>query len=190
MRTNERGAIIIHVAFALMALLCFSAIVLDQGVFFVARRQAQNAADAGALAGAITLMLDRTRTAEATTAAQDFARKNVVWGQGTVNADITVSPLPFNCRRRCSELHSGRRITWTAQSPRRQDTYEHYSNPDDGNRQSDESGGQGDGHRADRSGQRRRVHQALGGCRSMDGQFRNRNEHEWLGPDGHLQPGR
>jgi Putative Flp pilus-assembly TadE/G-like len=97
MRTNERGAIIIHVAFALMALLCFSAIVLDQGVFFVARRQAQNAADAGALAGAITLMLDRTRTAEATTAAQDFARQNVVWGQGTANADITVSPLPFNC---------------------------------------------------------------------------------------------
>ena len=50
---DDRGAIIIHVAFALLALLAFSAFVVDMGVMWVSRRQAQNAADAGALAGAV-----------------------------------------------------------------------------------------------------------------------------------------
>ena len=55
---DDRGAIIIHVAFALLALLAFSAFVVDMGVMWVSRRQAQNAADAGALAGAVALMKD------------------------------------------------------------------------------------------------------------------------------------
>ena len=42
---RERGAIIIHVAFALLALLGFSAFVIDMGVMWVSRGQAQNAAD-------------------------------------------------------------------------------------------------------------------------------------------------
>ena len=54
----ERGAITIHVAIALMALLVFSSFVIDYGFMWVSRRQAQNAADAGALAGAISLMQD------------------------------------------------------------------------------------------------------------------------------------
>ena len=33
----------------------FAGMVIDQGPFYIARRQAQNAADAGALAGAIEL---------------------------------------------------------------------------------------------------------------------------------------
>ena len=61
-RECERGAIIIHVAFALLALLAFSAFVVDMGVMWVSRRQAQNAADAGALAGAVALMRDGART--------------------------------------------------------------------------------------------------------------------------------
>ena len=55
---RERGAIIIHVAFALLALLAFSAFVVDMGMMWVSRGQAQNAADAGALAGAVALMRD------------------------------------------------------------------------------------------------------------------------------------
>jgi Flp pilus assembly protein TadG len=94
---NERGAVIIHVAIALIALLAFGAIVTDQGVMFVARRQAQTAADAGALAGALSLLADPSKTAEATLAAQTFASANTVWGQATANADILVSPLPFTC---------------------------------------------------------------------------------------------
>ena len=47
---NERGAILIHVAIALLGLLAFSAFSIDHGVMMVSRGQAQTAADAGALA--------------------------------------------------------------------------------------------------------------------------------------------
>ena len=55
---DDRGAIIIHVALALLALIAFSAFVVDMGAMWVSRGQAQNAADAGALAGAVALMKD------------------------------------------------------------------------------------------------------------------------------------
>ena len=53
--TSERGAVIVHVTIALVGLLAFSIFVVDYGVMWAARRQAQNAADAAALAGAISL---------------------------------------------------------------------------------------------------------------------------------------
>ena len=62
---DERGAITIHVAIALIALLSFTTIVIDYGIMWVARRQGQNAADAAALAGAGTLSLDPTGYDEA-----------------------------------------------------------------------------------------------------------------------------
>ena len=55
---DARGAIIIHVAIALLALIAFSAFVVDMGAMWVSRGHAQNAADAGALAGAVALMKD------------------------------------------------------------------------------------------------------------------------------------
>ena len=64
---NEQGAITIHVAIALIALLAFSSFVIDYGVLWVSRRQAQNAADAGALAGAVSLIRDGGATPTATT---------------------------------------------------------------------------------------------------------------------------
>jgi hypothetical protein len=94
MRQNERGAIIIHVAIALIGLLCFAGIVIDQGVFYVSRRQAQSAADAGALAGALTLQTDRSAHSDAAIAAKAFANENAVWGQAAGNANIDVtSPI-------------------------------------------------------------------------------------------------
>ena len=57
-RSGERGAIVIHVAIALIALLAFSAFIIDQGLMYVSRRQAQNSADAGALAGALAMLFD------------------------------------------------------------------------------------------------------------------------------------
>src|SRR6266513_2155776 len=54
----ERGAILIQVAISIMALTAFMVFVVDYGVLWVARGQAQNAADAGALAGAIALAFD------------------------------------------------------------------------------------------------------------------------------------
>ena len=52
-RHSERGAILVQVALALLALVAFTMFVVDYGVFWVGRRQAQNAADASALAGAL-----------------------------------------------------------------------------------------------------------------------------------------
>ena len=43
---SERGAVIIHVAIALIALLGFTAVIVDYGAMWVARGQAQAAADA------------------------------------------------------------------------------------------------------------------------------------------------
>ena len=95
MRTNERGAIIIHVAFALMALLCFVAIVLDQGAFYVGRRLAQNAADSGALGGAMELLVNPGGNADATISAKALANQNGIWGQAAGDSNINVSvPVP------------------------------------------------------------------------------------------------
>jgi Putative Flp pilus-assembly TadE/G-like len=55
---SESGATLIHIAVAMLALLAVSAMSIDAGVKWVARGQAQNAADAGALAGAIALSFD------------------------------------------------------------------------------------------------------------------------------------
>ena len=90
---RERGAITIHVAIALMALIAFSAFVVDYGVMWVSRRQAQNAADAGALAGAISTMVDGGGNATATLAAQAFAAGNAIMGEANSasNVDVTFS---------------------------------------------------------------------------------------------------
>ena len=57
-RRNDRGAILIHVAVALLGLLAFSAFSIDHGVMMLSRGQAQNAADAGALAAALYMAHD------------------------------------------------------------------------------------------------------------------------------------
>ena len=57
---EERGAALIHVGIAIFVLVAMSAFVLDYGVMWLSRRQAQNAADAGALAGAIARVYDET----------------------------------------------------------------------------------------------------------------------------------
>jgi len=52
---SERGAVLIHVGVAMIGLLGFCALSVDYGVMWTARRQAQNSADAAALAGAVSL---------------------------------------------------------------------------------------------------------------------------------------
>ncbi len=96
MRLNERGAIIIHVAIALIALLCFAGIVIDQGVMYVSRAQAQAAADAGALAGALTLETDPSAHANAGIAAKSFVNQNGIWGQAAADTNIDVTS-PITC---------------------------------------------------------------------------------------------
>jgi hypothetical protein len=94
---KERGAITIFVAMALLTLLAFSAFVVDYGIMWVSRRQAQNAADAAAMAGARSLPINGGTNAEATAAAVAFAGQSAIWGQYPAAADVAVSPLPFAC---------------------------------------------------------------------------------------------
>jgi Flp pilus assembly protein TadG len=72
-------------AIAMVALMAFSALVIDYGLFWVSRRQAQNAADAAALAGAQSLAFEDTAnfgpTGLALGAARAAALANTVWGQ-------------------------------------------------------------------------------------------------------------
>ena len=55
---SDRGAVLVHVALAMLVLIAFSALAIDYGALLVSRSQAQNAADAAALAGASSLAFD------------------------------------------------------------------------------------------------------------------------------------
>ena len=85
------------VALALLALLALSAFVFDYGVMWSSRRQAQNSADAGALAGAISLAFDSpTDQAAARARAIAMATENQVWGQApsVTDGDVTFPVCP------------------------------------------------------------------------------------------------
>ena len=80
---NDRGAVLIHVAMGLIALMAFSTFVIDYGVYWESRRQTQNAADAGAMAGAVALAYDDPTDASGVVAqsALNNGLDNPVWGQ-------------------------------------------------------------------------------------------------------------
>jgi Flp pilus assembly protein TadG len=95
---RERGAVLIHVTIAIVGLLAFAALVIDYGVMWSSRRQAQNAADAAALAGAVSLSyddpddFDRARESAVKTGAL-----NAVFGMAPnidPDADIDFDPCP------------------------------------------------------------------------------------------------
>ena len=93
-RRSERGAILIQTAVSILMLMGFTVFVCDYGVVLVSRGQAQNAADAGALAGAISMMFDiadpgdpTQLDATAKPIAIATARQNVIWNQA---GEVTV----------------------------------------------------------------------------------------------------
>ena len=100
---RERGAIIIHVAFALLALLAFSAFVVDMGMMWVSRGQAQNAADAGALAGAVALMRDGGTSTDAAKSAFQWTNNNAIFGAANsdTNVRVTFSGPTGTCGTSC-----------------------------------------------------------------------------------------
>jgi len=61
---NQRGATAIIVAVSMFALVGIAAFVVDLGFIHVAKNELQNAADAGALAGAMALYIDDAGSAE------------------------------------------------------------------------------------------------------------------------------
>jgi len=70
-KNKESGQVLVIVALFLIALIAILALVLDGGNIYLQRRRMQNAADAGALAGARTLALNGT-VEEARAVAQEY----------------------------------------------------------------------------------------------------------------------
>ena len=106
--SSERGAVLVHVALALIALMSFSTFVVDYGVLWTARRQAQNAADGGALAGAVALAFDNpndfSNSGPAKTSAYQVLMSHPIWGQQPVvniTNDITFPVCPDDGSPRC-----------------------------------------------------------------------------------------
>jgi Flp pilus assembly protein TadG len=100
---SERGAIALHVAIGMIVLIAFLTFVVDYGVMWVGRRMAQNAADGGALAGAVAMAFDangwtdRTTNGPARLAARQVALANGLWGQSpdvNINTDVYFTAEP------------------------------------------------------------------------------------------------
>ena len=102
MRTRERnirseqGAVFVQVGISLFVLMAFNVFVLDYGMMWIGRRQAQNAADAGALAGGVARAYDDfadppASNGVAALSASGVAAANLVWQQ----AGMPV--VTFNC---------------------------------------------------------------------------------------------
>lgn len=86
---SDRGAVLVHAAIAFAGILAFSALTIDLGVLWVARTQAQSAADAGALAGAVSLaFMDPSNPDAAREAASTTAGVHEVWGELVASASL------------------------------------------------------------------------------------------------------
>lgn len=105
---DERGAVLIQVAVALLALLALSSFVFDYGVMWASRGQAQNSADAGALAGAQSLLLLQGDD-PARDAATALATRHSLFGQNVIAGNVIVTvplpcPAPFNTPSGCIKV--------------------------------------------------------------------------------------
>ena len=105
---NERGTVLIQVAVALLALLALASFVFDWGVMLVSRGSAQNAVDAGALAGARSLLMleGDVRAREAAVA---LATQTRIFNENAVAANIAVTvplacPPPWNTPNGCIKV--------------------------------------------------------------------------------------
>ena len=91
LRYDERGASLLYITVGFMSFFAASALAIDVGMLMTARGQAQNAADAGALAGAIALAVDdyddRSADGPAVLAAINTAIQNTV-----IHDDVDVDP--------------------------------------------------------------------------------------------------
>jgi Putative Flp pilus-assembly TadE/G-like len=95
-RISQRGAVLIMVVVAMVALLALCAFVVDYGVMWVSRGQAQTAADAAAMTGVMALSFESATDAVAKDKSVAVARANSIWGtQPNVAAgDIYIEGCP------------------------------------------------------------------------------------------------
>jgi Flp pilus assembly protein TadG len=102
---DERGMSFIFVGLGFMAFLAATTLAIDVGMFMTARSQSQNAADAGALAGATALAFDsfddRSTGGPAVQSAVNTSVANNVIGTppSTVPADVTFPVGPTGANR-------------------------------------------------------------------------------------------
>lgn len=91
LRRDERGMSFVFVGMGFMAFLATTMLAIDVGMFMTARSQAQNAADAGALAGAVAMVFDsytdRSEKGPIVQNAIVAAKSNDV-----IAADVSVNP--------------------------------------------------------------------------------------------------
>src|SRR5512145_293886 len=84
LRRDERGMSFVFVGLGFMAFFAATTLAIDVGMFMTARSQAQNAADAGALAGATALVFNsytnRTAGGPVVQSAINTAMANAVMG--------------------------------------------------------------------------------------------------------------
>jgi hypothetical protein len=87
-RGSETGAMLVQVAVAVLVLVGFLVFVVDYGVQWLARAQAQNAADAGAMAGALSRAFEeadgcppKKKSGLTYQSARLSAESNQVWGE-------------------------------------------------------------------------------------------------------------
>lgn len=98
---DERGAVLVHVAFAMIVLIAFTALAFDYGALLVSRSQAQSAADAAALAGAGSLAWDDPDdVARAQAAAKATGEANRVLG-ALPSIDLGASPADVRLVNPC-----------------------------------------------------------------------------------------
>ncbi len=100
LRRSESGAMLVQVAVAFLALTACSALAVDFGAFWLSRTQAQTAADAAAMAGAVALSYDssdKTDSGLAKKSARAISQANLVWGEApavNITTDITFPVCP------------------------------------------------------------------------------------------------
>ncbi len=106
--TGEHGAVFVQVGLAIFVLMAFNVFVLDYGMLWIARSQAQNAADAGALAGALARGYDdqsadpHSRHSLPARVAISVASNNQVWNQAP--APIVSFECPGGVTGRCTRV--------------------------------------------------------------------------------------
>jgi hypothetical protein len=102
---DDRGAVLVYAAFAMIGLIAFATLVIDYGLLWTARRQAQNVADSAALAGAIALGYEAPSDWSASglpvTSAVATAQGNRIFGDapaaGIISGDISFPIAPTGC---------------------------------------------------------------------------------------------
>ena len=91
-KQTEGGYVLVTVAATLIILVGFTALAIDSGVLYADRTQSQRAADAAALAGAVTFVVD-TKSSQPATAeahARAAALNNTVMGVPIASAEVDV----------------------------------------------------------------------------------------------------